>query len=93
MREAAEELGLKNTSVKFLWERVTEFVHVDGPVLQDERFFLLTGAPQLQSAETRMNHDREGIVEARWWSTEEIEATSEPIFPEGLTSQLKKLPL
>jgi 8-oxo-dGTP pyrophosphatase MutT (NUDIX family) len=65
LREASEELGLKGFPIRFLWERVTDFVHVDGPVRQHECFFLLEAKVQALSSEVRKIHEREGILEMR----------------------------
>lgn len=91
LREAAEELGVKDLPVRFLWEHTTDFVYIDGPVRQHECFFLLEGGLQALSSEVRENHEREGILEMRWWATAEIESTIEPVFPHEIVSELKKL--
>ena len=43
-REALEELGISGASLQFLWERMSQFVHIDHPVRQQERYFLLKGS-------------------------------------------------
>jgi ADP-ribose pyrophosphatase YjhB (NUDIX family) len=91
LREAAEELGLKGFPVRLLWQGVSEFLHVDGPVCQHECFFLLQGAMPPLSAELEETHKRENIVEMRWWPAAEIESTKEPVFPPNLLSELKKI--
>ena len=91
LREASEELGLNGVTVRLLWERMTDFVYIDGPVRQHERFFLLEGRFQALSAEVRNVHEREGILEIRWWTPAEIESTSEPLFPDEIVSELKKI--
>jgi hypothetical protein len=35
-------------------------------------------------------HRREGIVATRWWSIEDIETTSERVFPENLCGRLRE---
>jgi len=91
LREAAEELGWTAAALKFLWEGTSDFPHVLGRVRQHERFYLLEGeCPELSDATKKM-HEQEGIVEARWWSIPEIESTEEPVFPEELASELRKV--
>jgi hypothetical protein len=34
-------------------------------------------------------HDREGILETKWWTIADLESTREPVFPEGLASELR----
>ncbi len=36
-------------------------------------------------------HRREGIVAARWWSLEQIEMTSEQVFPENFCELVRGL--
>jgi len=90
-REACEELGLTCFTLKRIWERVTDFVYIDHPVHQHECFFLIEGElPAISSAVERV-HSQEGILEMRWWTTAEIELTTEPVFPEDLASELRKI--
>lgn len=90
-REAAEELGLRDCPLTFLWEGAVEFTYVDHSVRQQERFFLLDGDVKQFPATTRNFRRREGIAEMRWWSVDEIKATSEQVFPEDLASELGKI--
>ena len=92
VREAWEELGLARPHLIRLWERTTDFLYTEHPLRQQECFFLVEGALPNLSPETRKAHIEEGILELRWWTTDEIDAASEPIFPEGLTSELSKIP-
>jgi len=91
LREAEEELGLNGFPVKFLWEGWTDFVYIETPVRQHEYFFLLDARVSALSPEVRKKHEDEGIVEMRWWSASAIASTSEPVFPEALASEIKKL--
>ena len=90
-REAREELGLTSFTMQRVWERVTDFVYVDHPVHQHEWFFLIEGELRTISSNVEKVHRQEGILEMRWWTIAEIEATSEPVFPEELASELRKL--
>jgi 8-oxo-dGTP diphosphatase len=91
LREASEELGLNGVAVRLLWERMTDFVYIDGPVRQHECFFLLEGRFQGLSAEVLEVHEREGILEIRWWTPAELQSTKEPVFPDEIVSELKKI--
>ena len=91
LREACEELGLACFSLKRVWQRVTEFVYIDHPVQQHEWFFLIEGVLPTVSSDVERVHSQEGILEMRWWTTDEIESTSDPVFPEELASELKKI--
>ena len=91
LREAKEELGLEGFPVKLLWEGWTDFSYFDTPVRQHECFFLLDAQISPLSTKVRKMHEKEGIVEMRWWSASAIASTSEPVFPEGLAAEIKKL--
>ena len=90
-REACEELGLTRFTLKRLWERETDFVYINRPVHQHEWFFLIEGELPTISSDVKKIHGQEGILEMRWWTTAEIESTSEPVFPRELVSELRKL--
>jgi hypothetical protein len=70
---------------------VTDFVYIDHPVHQHEWFFLIKGELPTISPDVEKVHRQEGILEMRWWATAEIESTSEPVFPEELASELRKV--
>ena len=90
-REACEELGLTCFTLKRVWERVTDFVYIDHPVHQQEWFFLIEGELVAISSNVEKVHRQEGILEIRWWTTAEIESSSEPVFPEELASEVRKI--
>ena len=90
-REAGEELGLQCFTLLRAWERMTDFVYIDHPVHQHEWFFLIEGELPALSPEIEKVHNQEGILEMRWWTTAEIESTSELVFPEELASELRKI--
>jgi 8-oxo-dGTP pyrophosphatase MutT (NUDIX family) len=91
LREARVELGLTCFTLKRVWERLTDFVYVDHPVHQCEWFFLIEGELPTISSDVAKIHRQEGILETRWWTTAEIESTTEAMFPEELASELRKL--
>jgi len=92
-REIAEELGLKNTRLTFLWEGFTDFVYLDRRVHQHERFFLVApGLPAL-SPDVQKIHEHEGILELRWWTLAELESTEEHVFPADLVPRLRQFAL
>ena len=92
-REATEELSVTGAALTPLWCQTVEFRFRGESIRQVERFFLM----RLSCGETELGglvgeaHRREGIVASRWWSLEEIAATSEPIFPEDLGERLRGL--
>lgn len=90
-REASEELGVTGISVRLLWEGTNDFLHVDHPVRQHERYFLMEGTGHSLLAGVQSIHQQEGILEARWWTRAELEVTTEPVFPEDLATQLSRI--
>lgn len=95
IREATEELAItiSSRSVLPLWRTTAEFSFRGIPFRQEEQFFLLRIAPGEVALghEVREAHNHEGILAARWWSIEDIEATSERVFPEDLVQRLREL--
>ena len=93
IREAAEELGIATRSFLPLWHRTVEFSFRGTLVRQEEQYFLLRIAPGdvALGQQAREAHLHEGIIATRWWSLEEIETTSEQVFPEDLPQRLREL--
>jgi 8-oxo-dGTP diphosphatase len=91
MREAREELGTEQLTIEYLWESTTDFVYIDLPVQQQERFFRVTCnlANLLRNVEEA--HRLEGIVEVKWWTLDDFEATEDVVFPAGLVGRVKEL--
>ena len=92
-REAMEELSLTCVTLIPLWHRTVEFTIRGQPIRQVECYFLtrLSGPDAALGHTLREAHRREGIVAARWWSFEDIETTSERVFPEDLCERLRGL--
>jgi 8-oxo-dGTP pyrophosphatase MutT (NUDIX family) len=92
-REAEEELSLTCTTLIPLWCLTAEFTFRGQSIRQVERYFLArVSRPDAALSHTeREAHHREGIVAARWWSLEEIETTSERVFPKDLCERLRGL--
>ena len=90
-REASEELGVTGMSLRLLWEATNDFMHVDHPVRQQERYFLMEGAFQDLFTGVQAIHQQEGILEARWWTRAELQATTEPVFPVELATRLGRI--
>ena len=89
-REALEELGAPNVHLTYLWTGLTEFEFTDKDVSQTEAFFRVTGHSVVFGPEVEATHRRERILESRWWSAEEIEASSERILPLDLAKRVRE---
>jgi 8-oxo-dGTP diphosphatase len=83
-REALEELGVRNPTLAALSAKTADFEFVDGEVHQMEKFFFLHLESLEFDAQVREAHDREGILEARWWSLADLSNSNESIFPDKL---------
>lgn len=91
-REATEELGISSRSFLPLWCRTVEFSFRGKLVRQEEHYFLLRIAPNEVTLghEVREAHRQEGIIATRWWSLDDIDTTSEQVFPEDLAQRLRE---
>lgn len=90
-RELLEELSLKRVRLEPLWRRSATFPWGDHKVHQQERFFLIRVEPSELGTALAGAHRLEGIVDTRWWSLDELQRTTELIFPESLAEDLKHL--
>jgi 8-oxo-dGTP pyrophosphatase MutT (NUDIX family) len=91
-REAREELGLRDAALEELWQATSESESRGRRIRQNERYFLVraaTAAPLAVAA--RAEHEKEGILDARWWLPSEIRTTTETIFPADLAARLDGL--
>jgi 8-oxo-dGTP pyrophosphatase MutT (NUDIX family) len=93
IREAAEELAVAARSFSPLWHSTVEFSFRGTLVRQEEQYFLLRIPPGdvALGQQVREAHLHEGVIATRWWSLEEIETTSEQVFPEDLPQRLREL--
>ena len=89
LREASEELGVSNITLTPLWESMNSFVALDDLIHQEERFFLLECNASDLLSDVQAAHNKEGILETRWWSVAELESTEETFFPEDLAAKLR----
>jgi 8-oxo-dGTP pyrophosphatase MutT (NUDIX family) len=92
-RELAEETGLRVDPESLgepVWHEVTEFSYRSRAYRQDQDFFLLR-VTEWQIDTAGMDEDeQQTITEHRWWSAEEIDASSEQIFPRTLADLLRR---
>jgi ADP-ribose pyrophosphatase YjhB (NUDIX family) len=89
-REAVEELGAREVELVPAWTGQSELLFARGRILQTETFFRVVGHRGILGPEVGETHRREGIVEARWWSLDEIERAEEPLFPTDLGERLRR---
>jgi 8-oxo-dGTP pyrophosphatase MutT (NUDIX family) len=87
-REALEELGASNVELSLSWSGRSEFMFAKSHVFQDESFFLVRGFHEVSACDVAAFHDRERILEMRWWTVGEIGSTTEPVYPIDLAARL-----
>jgi 8-oxo-dGTP pyrophosphatase MutT (NUDIX family) len=94
VREAGEELALASPLLVPLWDATVEFSFRGKAVRQEERYFLLRVSPGALTLgpDAAHVHRQEGIIAMRWWTLDDIETTSEQVFPEDLPRRLRDLP-
>lgn len=87
-RELAEEVGLEDFELgPEIWRRKHTFAW-DGRLLrQSERFFLVE-VPQHEPA-PRVDLAAELVYDVRWWTLEELDATTETLVPARLPELLR----
>ena len=92
LRELGEETGLVGDRLSHeIWFREEVFRWGGTLLRQQERFFLARVTRYELPASVLPVHERDGISGHRWWSLDELESTSEKIFPTRLASLLRLL--
>ena len=89
-REAAEELGARQVELVRLWSDHSDRNFRGKTVCQTETFFLVTRHSGILGAEVKELHEREGILELRWWSLSSTETTDELLYPADLADRLRR---
>jgi 8-oxo-dGTP diphosphatase len=91
VREAREETGLVVEDVRWVWSRERVMQWREKQVLHREQFFL--GRTRSTAVDTSGLDEKEKswTLDHRWWSVEEIAASSERFEPVKLASLLKGL--
>jgi 8-oxo-dGTP diphosphatase len=90
-RELREELDLVTDLVGPVHTLTTEFEHNGAMVVSTDVFFVASCARDGPRLRLFTDEERATIQAARWWTLHEIETTSERVFPEGLTSVIRRL--
>jgi len=94
-REAREELGLNAAPLEPLGCSLNEFTSRGIQYRQTEQFFLIRAdeSDVTVGSEVHEAHVIEGILAARWWSLDELRATTQRVFPEDLLARIENLSL
>jgi 8-oxo-dGTP pyrophosphatase MutT (NUDIX family) len=91
VREAFEELGLARPTLMPLRDRTVELPLGGRLILQHERLFLLRATSVVFDDAVLELHRREGIQQTRWWSSIELAATKELVFPANVAAILDEV--
>ena len=93
LRELVEEVGLEDVVLgPCIWTREHVFPMPDGTrYRQSERYFLARVEPFEVSTAGHLDYEVEALAEHRWWSAQEINASSETFAPRRLGALLKQL--
>lgn len=91
IREAREETGVVVKNVRWVWKRERIMQWRERQVLHRERFFF--GRADSSTVDTSGLDDREKswTLDHRWWTTDEIAASSERFEPVDIGQRLKAL--
>ncbi|WP_159846489.1 NUDIX hydrolase [Brevundimonas sp. G8] len=92
-RELMEETGLRDIEPgSEVHRRQVTFEMPDGEiVLGDEHYFLVRAATSEISDAHWTDFEREVMADHRWWSSDEITASTEQIWPDDLVDLLGKV--
>ena len=94
-RELAEETGWPDVPVRpeEVHRREIVMLHAGKRLVrQVERFFLArVTQPRRPLGDVGSMHDWDGIRGSRWWTAEELEATDDKIWPDGLAGLVRGL--
>jgi len=91
IREAREETGIVVKDVRWVWSRERIMQWRDRQVLHRERFFLGRSATTAVDTSGLDERERSWTLDHRWWSADEIAASSERFELVVLGTRLKAL--
>jgi 8-oxo-dGTP pyrophosphatase MutT (NUDIX family) len=92
LRELAEETGLTGVELgPQLWEREIVFPANGRRYRQRERYYLARAEPFEVAVQGMEDYERAMLGEHRWWSAEEIAASTDRFAPRRLAQLLEKL--
>ena len=87
VRELYEEVGLTGVALEgALWNRVHTFPWNGRIVTQHERFFLCRAPHARVSRENNEPEEFDDLLDQRWWTVEDVLASSEQFAPSRLGS-------
>ena len=91
IREAREETAVVVKDVRWVWSRERIMQWRDRQVLHRERFFLGRAASASIDTSGLDEREKSWTLDHRWWTADEIAASSERFEPVDLGTRLKSL--
>ena len=91
MREAREETGVVVDDVRWVWSRERVMQWRDKRVLHREQFFLGRAGSSAVDTSGLDEKEKSWTIDHRWWSADEIAASTERFEPVDLGRYLKAL--
>lgn len=91
LRELREEAGIAAAAddlVGPVWQRTTEFSFGGTRYRQHEEYYVLRVSQLEVSLAGLDDVERDTVTGYRWWSSQELAATTEPVFPAELPELL-----
>jgi 8-oxo-dGTP pyrophosphatase MutT (NUDIX family) len=92
LREISEETGLSLVRLgPVVWYGEDGQRSADWKITFEEHFILAFAPTETISDRGWTKHERNQIVETRWWTIEELRRTTETIYPVGIADLLEPL--
>jgi 8-oxo-dGTP pyrophosphatase MutT (NUDIX family) len=91
-RELQEEAGIEGVDLgPCVWTRENRFVHDGTTYVADERIFIAWAADRPEPRAAGNDEDGEIVIDARWWTADELDASDDERSPEQLARLLRSL--
>ncbi|ROQ83142.1 hypothetical protein EES39_20835 [Streptomyces sp. ADI92-24] len=92
LRELAEETGIRDAELgPLLWKRWCSFPFDGRRWDQDEWYFLARTTRTLTDTSGQTGLERRSVAGLRWWTSAELSATRETVYPTRLAGLLRTL--
>ncbi|WLQ40368.1 NUDIX hydrolase [Streptomyces laculatispora] len=92
LRELAEETGIRDAELgPLLWKRRCSFPFDGRRWDQDEWYFLARTTRTLTDTSGQTGLERRSVAGLRWWTSAELSATRETVYPTRLAGLLRTL--
>jgi len=94
VRELAEETGLVVAPAEFegpVFEELIEYPTATGTQRQTQQYFVLRRGAFEIDRRAQTDWERRFMGEARWWSSTELRAATETVYPPNLADLLDRL--